>query len=106
MMLKTCRINLQPLVAIHTSLWCLKCLAGTRWSFSFVIKDSNGEVVGAVRLEARQTSLATIPTERQNQFLLLCVLLTSVVHLEKTVNRVSSYTSAVIILLTPQRKEA
>ncbi|TNN73695.1 hypothetical protein EYF80_016075 [Liparis tanakae] len=36
--------------------------------------DSDGEVVEAVRLQAWQTSLATIPTERQHLLLLLCVL--------------------------------
>lgn len=57
--------------ALHTSLRCLETLALARRPFSFVIKDRDGEVVDAVRLEAWQTSLATIPTEHQDLLLLL-----------------------------------
>lgn len=75
---------------VHTSLGCLKSLALARRPFSFLIKDPDGEVVDAVRLEAWQTSLATIPTECQNLVLMLrlpfCLMqtaLTAVVYLQE-----------------------
>lgn len=89
------------LLAIHTSLGCLKSLAGARGPFSLVIQDPDGDVVDAVRLEAWQTALATIPAERQNVLLLLsspCCLvqatLSTVVHLEGQTRGVDSYIGA------------
>lgn len=60
---------------IHTSLGCLKCLAGALWPLSFAVHHPDEEVVEAVRLEARQAALATVPTERQNLLLLIRLLL-------------------------------
>lgn len=65
-------------------------------TLSFIIKDPDEGVVAAVGLEARQPSLATVPTECQDLLLFLRLLLrfafvkamlAAVVHLNKRYTR-------------------
>lgn len=78
----------KQLSSVHTSFRGLKSAALAWRTFSFIIKDPDGEVVDAVGLEARQPSLATVPAERQYlllrlllQFVFVKAALAAVVHL-------------------------
>lgn len=80
----------KQLSSAHTSFRGLKSAALAWRTFSFIIKDPDGEVVDAVGLEARQPSLVTVPAERQDlllRFLLQFVFVKAahavVVHLNE-----------------------
>lgn len=51
------------LSSVHTPFRSLKSVALAWRTLSFIIKDPDEEAVDAVGLEARQPSLATVPTE-------------------------------------------
>lgn len=75
---------------VRTSFRSLKCIALTWRTFSFVVKDTDGEVVDAVGVEAGQSSFATVPLECQDllPWLLLRLglvksTLAAVVHLNR-----------------------
>lgn len=59
------------LSSVPTSFRSLKSAALTWRAFSFIIKDPDEEVVDAVGLEAREPSLAAVPTECQHLLLRL-----------------------------------
>lgn len=72
----------------HTSLGGLERLALAGRPLAFVVQHPDGDVVDAVRLQARQAALAAVPRERQRLFQLPALLLslvqavlTAVVHL-------------------------
>lgn len=78
------------LSSVHTPFVSLKSVVLAWRTFSFIIKDPDEEVVNAVGLEARQPSLATVPTECQDLLLRLLLwfgfvkaTLAVVVHLNK-----------------------
>lgn len=78
-------------------------MALARGTLSFVIKDPDEGVVAAVGLEARQPSLAAVPTERQDLLLFLRLLLrlafvkatlAAVVHLNERYTRLEKRAKA------------
>lgn len=84
--------DVATVASVHTSFRSLKSVALARRTFSFIIEDPDIETVDAVGLEARQASLATVPTECQDLLLLLRLRLrfgllkaplAAVVHLNK-----------------------